>query len=212
MKFIVPLLLYTDLIAHLGNKRRLPGNDISNPWRGSELIGDFPVDGWSGFGTLNGAGRWKDLLSKCKPALKYFVTNFINIFPQWQNLNVESGYYEPNSASSDIVPSGLVSHKCSSVEQLTLGDLFFAFLAFSLLFFPAFSSSSLCCFSSSSSLSFSSSSSSEVLSLRCTRLRDDKEVEGCKLMPASAVQSEYSLDVWLSKLKQIWLLLTFHYI
>ncbi|TNN69764.1 hypothetical protein EYF80_019996 [Liparis tanakae] len=35
----------------------------------------------------------------------------------------------------------------------------------------------------------------ELLILRCTRFRNDKGVEGFRLIPASAVQSEYSLDL-----------------
>lgn len=54
---------YTHLVAHLGNKGRLPGNDVGDPQRGSELIGDFSVDGWSGFGTLIGEHRCEELAS-----------------------------------------------------------------------------------------------------------------------------------------------------
>lgn len=44
----------TDLVAHLGNKRRLPGNEVCDPRRGPELVGDFSVDGWPGLWTLTG--------------------------------------------------------------------------------------------------------------------------------------------------------------
>ena len=71
----------------------------------------------------------------------------------------------------------------------TLGALLLGFLAFCLLFFTPDDSSSLCRFSSSSSAA-ASSSSSELLSGRRARFRDDKGVEGCRLIPASAVQSE----------------------
>lgn len=42
----------TDLIAHLGNERRLPRNEIGDPRRGPELVGDFSVDGRPGLWTL----------------------------------------------------------------------------------------------------------------------------------------------------------------
>lgn len=42
----------TDLIAHLGNKRRLPRNEVCDPRRGPELVGDFSVDGWPGLWAL----------------------------------------------------------------------------------------------------------------------------------------------------------------
>lgn len=42
----------TDLIAHLGNKRRLPRNEVCDPRRGPELVGDFSVHGWPGLWSL----------------------------------------------------------------------------------------------------------------------------------------------------------------
>lgn len=45
-------ILSTDLIAHLGNKGRLPGNEVSDPRGGPELVRHFSVDGWSGLWAL----------------------------------------------------------------------------------------------------------------------------------------------------------------
>lgn len=42
----------TNLVAHLRNERRLPGNDVSDPRRGPELVWDFSVNRRSGFWTL----------------------------------------------------------------------------------------------------------------------------------------------------------------
>lgn len=61
------------LITHLGNKRRLPGNDISDPRRWSELIGHFPVNGWSGLWTLIEAPTCKTLNKLIWDIFKYFT-------------------------------------------------------------------------------------------------------------------------------------------
>ena len=51
---IVPeLYMTTNLVSHLGNKGRLPGNDVGDPQGGSELVGHLSVNRRPGFRALH---------------------------------------------------------------------------------------------------------------------------------------------------------------